>query len=286
MEMVKIEHTIFALPFAFMGAFMAAQDFRALHRSDGFCWQWSEHAVLRWRSIGWSTSVRCQEPAHGESSPAENGCSPAALWAFFVGVRLSSSIAASRLNLLALKLSPLALGIIFLYSYHKAIYMADAPFSGCIPGCSPIGAWIAIRGSSPVPVVLGSCGCSLGCGIRRYLFMSGRGIRQAGIALLDPQAVWGGGGIVDFGILHLLMLVILGFFFWREGLGIISLVRLGMVAMLLAYEHSLVRPADLSRANTAFFTINGWISVLLFVATASIWFSPSRSFADSIGFII
>jgi 4-hydroxybenzoate polyprenyltransferase len=63
------------------------------------------------------------------------------------------------------------------------------------------------------------------------------------------------------------MLGILGFLFWREGLGFISLSGLAVVGLLLAYEHSLVRPTDLSRANTAFFAINGWISILLFATT-------------------
>jgi 4-hydroxybenzoate polyprenyltransferase len=68
-------------------------------------------------------------------------------------------------------------------------------------------------------------------------------------------------------LLHLAMLIILAFLFWREGLGTISFLGLGLVGLLLAYEHSLVRPTDLSRADTAFFTINGWISVLLFATT-------------------
>ena len=67
--------------------------------------------------------------------------------------------------------------------------------------------------------------------------------------------------------LHLAMLIVLVFLFWKEGLGTISFLGLTVVGLLLAYEHSLVRPADLSRANTAFFTINGWISILLFATT-------------------
>jgi 4-hydroxybenzoate polyprenyltransferase len=67
--------------------------------------------------------------------------------------------------------------------------------------------------------------------------------------------------------LHFIMLVILGFLFWTEGLGTISFLGLAVVGLLLAWEHSLVRPTDLSRVNTAFFTINGWISVLLFATT-------------------
>ena len=67
--------------------------------------------------------------------------------------------------------------------------------------------------------------------------------------------------------LHLVMVDILVFLFWREGLGTISFMGLAIVGLLLAYEHSLVRPTDLSRANTAFFTINGWISILLFATT-------------------
>jgi len=68
-------------------------------------------------------------------------------------------------------------------------------------------------------------------------------------------------------LFHLIMIGILAFLFWKEGLGTISYIGLSVVGLLFVYEHSLVRPGDLSRANAAFFTVNGWISVLLFMTT-------------------
>jgi len=70
------------------------------------------------------------------------------------------------------------------------------------------------------------------------------------------------------GLLHVVMVALLAWIFRREGLGILSYTGLAVVTALLAYEHSLVKPSDLSRVNTAFFTVNGWISILLFLTTS------------------
>jgi 4-hydroxybenzoate polyprenyltransferase len=82
-----------------------------------------------------------------------------------------------------------------------------------------------------------------------------------------PCALW------ISGFLHACMVILLSLLFLRMRLGILSLAGLGLVTLLLAYEHSLVRPSDMSRVNAAFFTVNGWISVLLLVSTGAdiIW---------------
>jgi 4-hydroxybenzoate polyprenyltransferase len=174
--------------------------------------------------------------------------------------------AAGMLNPLALALSPAALAIVFGYSYMKRYTWGTHFFLGLALGCAPVGAWIAIRGElEPVPLLLG---------LSVLLWVAGfdiiyscqdvqfdRGERLYSI----PKRFGIAGALWISGILHACMVLLLGLVFLEAGLGPLSLAGLGLVAILLLYEHSLVRPGDLSRVNAAFFTINGWISVLLFV---------------------
>jgi 4-hydroxybenzoate polyprenyltransferase len=175
---------------------------------------------------------------------------------------------ASRLNRLSFELSPLALAIIFFYSYTKRFTWCTHLFLGASLACAPIGAWIAMRGDlTATPIILG---------LAVVLWVAGFDIiyscQDVDFDSIEPiysipkrfgvaAALWISAG------LHLIMVCILAFLFWREGLGGFSLAGLLIVGLLLAYEHNLVRPGNLSRANTAFFAINGWISVLLFVTT-------------------
>jgi 4-hydroxybenzoate polyprenyltransferase len=174
--------------------------------------------------------------------------------------------AAAMLNPLALKLSPLALAIVFFYSYTKRFTWLTHVFLGIALSCAPIGAWIAVRGElgwSPVllgiSVVLWVAGFDILYACQDVEFDRHEPLysipKRFGIA----AALW------VSGVLHLAMVGLLGYLFWREALGLLSFAGLGIVAVLMAYEHSLVRPSDLSRINAAFFTMNGWISVLLFV---------------------
>jgi len=176
--------------------------------------------------------------------------------------------AASQLNRLSLQLSPLALGIIFLYSYTKRFTWWTHVFLGLSLACAPIGAWIALTGMlSLTPLILGLAvvlwvaGFDLIYSCQDVEFDKGESLysfpKRFGVA----ASLWMSAAV------HLIMVGIMAFLFWREGLGSISFLGLGVVALLLAYEHSLVRPTDLSRVNTAFFTINGWISILLFATT-------------------
>lgn len=178
--------------------------------------------------------------------------------------------AASMLNRLALLLSPVALAIIFFYSFTKRFTWGTHLFLGLSLACAPIGAWVAIRGEiSLVPLILGLAVMLWVAGLdiiyacqdvdfdRQHLLHSIP--KRFGIRRALWISAW----------LHLCTVGVLAFLFWKAGLGKISLVGLGLVAGLLGYEHSLVKPTDLSRVNTAFFTVNGWISILLFVTTSA-----------------
>jgi 4-hydroxybenzoate polyprenyltransferase len=276
--MVKIEHTIFALPFALLGAVLAARGWPRPAQIG-----WIVLAMVGARSAAMAFNRLVDLPFDARNPRTSNRALPKKqLTRGFViaFIAVSSAIlvfAASRLNRLSLELSPLALGIIFFYSYTKRFTWMTHVFLGISLACAPIGAWIALRGGialSPVllgfAVVLWVAGFDIIYSCQDVEFDRGESLYSIPKRFGVSAALWLSAA------LHLIMLGILGFLFWREGLGSISFLGLTAVGLLLAYEHSLVRPADLSRANTAFFTINGWISVLLFVTTMIdlLWIGP------------
>jgi 4-hydroxybenzoate polyprenyltransferase len=188
---------------------------------------------------------------------------------FFIVVSSAVLIfAASRLNRLSLELSPLALAIVFFYSFTKRFTWFAHIFLGVALACSPIGAWIAIRGDITLsPLILGGAVALWATGFDIIYSCQDVEFDRKESLYSIPKRFGIAGALWISAMLHLIMLGILGFLFFREGLSTISYCGLAIVGLLLAYEHNLVRPKDLSRANTAFFTINGWISVLLFLTT-------------------
>jgi 4-hydroxybenzoate polyprenyltransferase len=267
--MVKIEHTIFALPFAFLGAIFAARGIPRLAQIG-----WILLAMVAARSAAMAFNRLVDLPFDARNPRTANRALPRKqltrgfVIAFIIVSSALFMFAASQLNRLSLELSPLALGIVFFYSYTKRFTWLTHLFLGVSLACAPIGAWIAIRGSiTSVPLILGFAVILWVAGFD--VIYSCQDVEFDGRESLYsiPKRFGISAALWLSAILHLIMLIALGFLFWREGLGTISFLGLAVVGLLLAYEHSLVRPADLSRANTAFFTINGWISILLFVTT-------------------
>jgi 4-hydroxybenzoate polyprenyltransferase len=269
LEMVKVEHTIFALPFALLGAVFAVRGWPRPAQIG-----WILLAMVGARSAAMAFNRLIDLPFDARNPRTANRALPKKQLTreFVIAFTIVSSaifiFAASRLNRLSLELSPLALGIIFFYSYTKRFTWLTHIFLGISLACAPIGAWIALRGDialSPVmlglAVVLWVAGFDIIYSCQDVEFDSGESLYSIPKRFGVSAALWLSAG------LHLVMLGLLGFLFWSEGLGAISFSGLTVVGLLLAYEHNLVRPMDLSRANTAFFTINGWISVLLFVTT-------------------
>jgi 4-hydroxybenzoate polyprenyltransferase len=269
LEMVKIEHTIFALPFALMSAFLAARGLPDI-------WQiaWILLAMTGARSAAMAFNRLVDLPFDSRNPRTASRALPQRLVTkgFVVGFIIISSaalvFAASRLNPLSLALSPLALAIIFFYSFTKRFTWLSHVFLGIALAAAPIGAWVALRGTiESSPLILG---------LAVALWVSGFDIiyscqdvdfdRKESLFSI-PRRFGTANALRISSLLHFIMIGILAFLFWKENLGTISYCGLAGVGLLLAYEHSLVRPEDLSRANTAFFTINGWISIFLFVST-------------------
>jgi 4-hydroxybenzoate polyprenyltransferase len=267
--MVKIEHTIFALPFALLGAFLAV---RGLPRAAQIGWILLAMAGARSAAMAFNRLVDL--PFDSKNPRTRNRALPQKRLTggfvifFIVGSSALLVFAASRLNRLSFELSPLALAIIFFYSYTKRFTWWTHIFLGVSLACAPIGAWIAMRGDlTATPIILGLAvalwvaGFDIIYSCQDVDFDSKEPIYSIPKRFGVAAALWISAG------LHLVMVCILVFLFWKEGLGSISMAGVLIVGLLLAYEHNLVRPGNLSRANTAFFTINGWISVLLFVTT-------------------
>lgn len=267
--MVKIEHTIFALPFALLGSILAVRGWPSPAQIG-----WILLAMVGARSAAMAFNRLVDLPFDSRNPRTVNRALPKkqltkGFVIVFIFVSSAALIfAASRLNHLSFLLSPVALGIIFLYSYTKRFTWLTHIFLGVALACAPIGAWIALRGDiSLSPLIIGLAvalwvaGFDIIYSCQDVEFDSGESIYSIPKRFGVTASLW------ISGILHLAMVGILGFLFWREGLGSISFIGLTIVGILLAYEHSLVSPKDLSRANTAFFTMNGWISILLFITT-------------------
>ncbi len=191
-------------------------------------------------------------------------------WSFVAGSAAVFVLAAAALNSLCLMLSPLALGIVFLYSYTKRFTSLAHMVLGFSLGIAPAAAWIAIRGSLDprilwltAAVTFWTAGFDIIYSCQDYDFDRSEGLfsipRVMGIAtaLRLAQA------------LHVMMILCLLALVSALHLGVLALAGIGAIAGLLIYEHSIVKANDLSRVNAAFFTMNGYVSVLFLVFWAA-----------------
>jgi 4-hydroxybenzoate polyprenyltransferase len=270
LEMIKWEHSIFALPFALCGAMLAAGGFPNLHQLV-----WIIVAMVAARSAAMAFNRLADASLDAANPRTRTRALPAGhLTATFVTtfVLVSSVVfvlASAQLNRLTLWLSPVALAILLLYSYTKRFTRWSHLVLGLALGIAPAAAWIAVRGSLDWRILLltgavmfwvGGFDVLYAC--QDYEFDCQAGLHSVPRFLGISRALWVARGF------HLIMLVLLLALLSVFGLGKIALAGVVVVAALLAYEHSLVSSDDLSKLNAAFFTMNGVISVLFFVFVA------------------
>lgn len=271
LEMIKWEHSIFALPFAFCGAMLAANGLPTF-------WQvaWIVVAMVAARSAAMAFN-RLADAAIDASNPrTQTRALPAGLLSTgFVAtfVTLSSAVlvlAAWELNRLAFLLSPVALAVVLLYSYTKRFTRWSHLVLGLALGIAPSAAWIAVRGSLDPRILLLTAAVTFWVGgfdvlyaCQDYDFDREAGLHSVPRYWGIKRALWVARGF------HLLMLALLVALLAAFHLGTIALVGVAAVALLLAYEHSLVSHDDLSKLNAAFFTMNGVISVVFFAFVAA-----------------
>lgn len=277
LEMIKFEHSVFALPYALVAALLAA-------RSEGPGGGWPSAGVLVWQ-IGWivvamvgarsaaMTMNRIADLRYDRLNPRTSKralvtgeLSPGFAWTFAIASSAVLVLAAWELNPLAFQLSPVALAILFLYSYTKRFTLWSHLVLGFCLGMSPAAAWIAIRGGLDWRMLI-LCGAVT-------LWVAGFDVlyacqdvdfdREVGLFSI-PRRIGIGRALIVARAMHLGMILLLVWLTASFALAWPAWVGVAAVAALLAYEHRLVRPNDLSKMNAAFFLVNGYISVLFLI---------------------
>jgi 4-hydroxybenzoate polyprenyltransferase len=270
LEMIKWEHSVFALPFALCGAMLAARGVPAARQL-----LWIIVAMVAARSAAMSfnrladVSIDSANPRTRTRALPSGILTPTFVRNFVV---LSSGIfilAAWQLNRLSFLLSPLALAILLLYSYSKRWTSWSHLVLGFALGIAPAAAWIAVRGSLDArilwltaAVTFWVAGFDVLYACQDFEFDQHAGLhsipRYCGIG----RALW------VARLFHGLMLCLLAALLWAFGLGLVAMLGVVIVVALLTYEHSLISADDLSKLNAAFFTMNGIIAVVFFLFLA------------------
>jgi 4-hydroxybenzoate polyprenyltransferase len=270
LEMIKWEHSIFALPFALCGAMLAANGLPA-----GQQLLWIIIAMVSARSAAMAfnrladASIDAANPRTQTRALPAGTLTPAFVATFVVVCCGVFVFAASRLNRMALVLSPVALCVVLLYSYTKRFTRWSHLFLGLALGIAPCAAWIAVRGSFDPRILLLTAAVTFWVGGFDVLYacQDHEFDQRAGLHSI-PRFFGIGRALWIARLFHAVMLVLLVGLVVVFGLGKLAVVGVVVVMLLLAYEHSLVSPTNLSKLNAAFFTMNGVISVVFFVFLA------------------
>ncbi|HKE58650.1 MAG TPA: UbiA-like polyprenyltransferase [Pyrinomonadaceae bacterium] len=272
LEMIKIEHTLFALPFAFLGAVLAANGLPSLRQVF-----WIVVAMVGARSTAMAFNRIADRGYDARNPRTAVRALPAGLlsvgfvWAFTLISAAVFLIAAAMLNHLTLLLSPVALGSVLLYSYTKRWTLLSHIVLGWCLSIAPTGAWIAVRGeiNSPIPlllslmVLLWTAGFDVLYACQDFEFDRREGLHSIPAKVGIGRALWIARGLHLGAFLAVVALYVV------TRLGPIALVGVVATAGLLLYQHRLVRSDDLSRLNAAFFTTNAFVSVILLLTFGS-----------------
>jgi len=270
LEMIKWEHSIFALPFALCGAMLAAGGMPSWHQLA-----WIVVAMVSARSAAMAfnrladASIDAANPRTATRALPVGLLTPGFVSTFVVVACGIFIVAAWQLNRLTLILSPIALAIVLLYSYAKRFTRWSHLFLGFALGIAPAAAWIAVRGSLDPRILLLTAAVTFWVGgfdviyaCQDHDFDRNYGLHSIPRHIGIHAALW------IARVFHLVMLGLLVSLVIVFSLGKLAAMGVIAVAALLAYEHSLVRHDDLSKLNAAFFTMNGVISVVFFAFVA------------------
>jgi 4-hydroxybenzoate polyprenyltransferase len=271
LEMIKWEHSVFALPFALSGAMLAAAGWPAWSKIFWIviCMVTARSAAMafnRWADAG----LDAANPRTASRAIPAGLLSPRFVAGFTVVMSAAFILAAAQLNRLTLLLSPVVLIILLLYSYTKRFTHWSHLVLGLALGIAPAAAWIAIRGTlDPRIVVLTVAVLFWVAGFDvLYACQDMKHDREVGLNSI-PQT-WGIQAAFWIArTMHLIMLALLCWLLKLFALNAIAWVGVGAVAALLFYEHLIVSPTDLRRLNAAFFTMNGIISTVFFLFVAA-----------------
>jgi 4-hydroxybenzoate polyprenyltransferase len=276
LEMIKFEHSVFALPFALTGALLAWRD-EGFRRAD-LAWRlaWIVVAMVAARSVAMAfnrvldAAIDAQNPRTQTRHLPSGLLSRSFAWGFIVFWMVVFFWAAGMLNPLCLMLAPVALAIVMFYSYTKRFTSLSHLVLGFSLGIAPAAAWIAMRGALDArilwltaAVTLWTAGFDIIYACQDYAFDVETGLFSIPQRLGIARALWVS-RVFHLGMLACLLMLVRSF-----ALGPLALAGVAAVAGLLAWEHRLVRAADLSRIDAAFFTANGYVSVVFFLFWAT-----------------
>lgn len=272
LEMIKFSHTIFAFPFALMGVVLASLEQGAPPTLGEIFWICLAMVGARSGAMGLNRIIDARIDAANPRTAGRH--IPAGLvsrreaWLLVAGSFALLLLSAWMLNPLCFYLSPLALGLLVLYSYCKRFTALAHVVLGLCLAAAPIGAWIALRGDIAWPI--------LALGLAVLFWVAGFDIfyalqdlefdRSAGLHSI-PAKLGAQGSIHLARVFHVVMVALLLSLPLGTGLGSIYLLGVLVVIGLLVYEHLLVKADDLSRLDAAFFNMNGYISVAIFAFT-------------------
>src|SRR5258705_969788 len=276
--MIKIEHTLFALPFAFLGAVLAANGLPSLRQVF-----WIIVSMVSARSAAMAFNRIADRHYDARNPRTATRALPAGLLsvgfvlAFTVVAAVLFFVAAAMLNRLTLLLAPIALASVLLYSFTKRWTLLSHVVLGWCLSIAPTGAWIAVRGEigSPVPlllslvVLLWTAGFDVLYACQDYEVDRREGLRSIPARVGIERALW----IARF--FHAGAFLALLWLYLATKLGPIELLGVLATASLILYQHRLVHANDLSRLNAAFFTTNAFVSVILLVTFGSAIFLHS-----------
>ncbi len=270
LEMIKWEHSVFALPFALTGAFLAANGWPPL-RVLGWilvCMVSARSAAMAFNRLADADLDRENPRTAMRALPAGTLGRRFVLW-FVVGASAVFLLGAAMLNRETLLLAPVALAVVLVYSYMKRVTRWSHLVLGLALGIAPSAAWIAVSGSLDWRVVVLSGAVLLWVGGFDVLYacQDFEHDRRVGLNSV-PQAFGLDGAFWIARVMHLAMVGLLCWLMVLFGMGMVAKVGVAVVAGLLLYEHLIVSPRDLRRMNAAFLTLNGVISMLFFLAVA------------------
>lgn len=270
-ELVKFEHTIFALPFAYVGAFVAA---RGWPRPEHLLWITVAMVGARTAAMGLNRlidrAVDAANPRTAARHLPRGEVSVSEVLALSVLSFAVLLLAAWQLNPLCLALFPVVVAVLVIYSYTKRFTWLCHLWLGFALAWAPFGAWIAVTGQVQFGAVL--------LGVAVALWVAGFDVIYAtqdiefdrSHALHSIPARFGlARALLIARLMHLAVVALLLLAWFVLDLGWLYLIGWAGVAILLHYEHSIISPRDMSRLGAAFFNVNGYISLLYFVFTAA-----------------
>ena len=276
LEMIRFEHSVFALPFALTGALLAFREVGGFTVRGWWTILWIVMAMVGARSAAMAFNRLVDAEIDARNPRTKSRHIPAGLlsrtfcWGFTLASCALFFAAAWALNTLCFRLAPIALAVVLSYSYTKRFTHYSHVVLGFALGIAPAAAWIAVRGSLDprilwltAAVTFWTAGFDVIYSCQDYDF-------DTETELFSIPRVFGiAKALLIAKGLHVLMILSLLLLVWQLQLGALALTGVAAVTALLVYEHGLVKPDDLSRVNAAFFTMNGWVSVLFFVFWAA-----------------